>query len=147
MRKRCFSSQPPRLLSEIRALDANLVSFCHEKQFLAMEDIPIDGGQLSLDPWPTSVQTVKFGTDQTQENTLPHDFERNMAEDSNTCFNGYSPRTSCRVPIDPVQGARYDVLFLPVGSFGRTVPSKGAAKRLKKRAGKRDRLILGVVGL
>ncbi len=42
--------------------------------FGRFESLQIRGGELVLDPWPTTIQAVKFGTNESDTRELPADF-------------------------------------------------------------------------
>src|SRR5690348_5788902 len=71
----CLNSQPPRYISDLRPSDLSLTSRMRDLGFGCFENLRVDQGELVLDPWPTTVQTIKFGTEDHYLQLEPSAFE------------------------------------------------------------------------
>src|SRR5438067_1646991 len=62
---RCTSPYPPRSTSDLRPSELSLALALRHLAFGRMEGLQIEHGDIILDPWPTTVQSVKFGAEST----------------------------------------------------------------------------------
>jgi len=54
-------SSPKTTLEELRTNDLRLAIVMRRLGYGRFENVPIKRGRLVLDPWPTTIRTVKFG--------------------------------------------------------------------------------------
>jgi hypothetical protein len=74
-KNRSISPDCPRSVNELRPSELRFALALHRLGFGRLEHVQVEHGEIILDPWPTTVQTVKFGAENTQPVPKTDEFE------------------------------------------------------------------------